>query len=85
VRQRDSKEILYIGKSGTIDSDGDFKGQDISERLMNVREKESKNADDWFGDIVKEGAIITIRTSYGVVSLLNHINFQLKLFPSFEI
>jgi len=29
VRQRETREVLYIGKSGTIDSQGQFKGQDI--------------------------------------------------------
>ena len=59
VRQRDTKEILYIGKSGTIDSNGAFKGQDIPKRLINVKEKENIDADVWFGNLAKQkGAII---------------------------
>ena len=53
VRQRDTQEVLYIGKSGTIDSQGEFKGQDIPGRLKNVKGGDV-SADKWFRDILQE-------------------------------
>jgi hypothetical protein len=38
-RQRDTREVLYVGQAGTIDEGGTFKGQDIPGRLKNVRGK----------------------------------------------
>lgn len=52
VRQRDTREVLYIGKSGTIDSQGQFKGQDILGRLKNVKEG-NISADKWFRDLLQ--------------------------------
>ena len=59
VRQRDTKEILYIGKSGTIDSQGQFKGQDIPERLKNVKAGDV-SADKWFRELLQEKGPLTI-------------------------
>jgi len=58
VRQLDSKEVLYIGKSGTLDSQGQFKGQDIPKRLKNVKEG-NVSANKWFKDLLQEkGSLI---------------------------
>lgn len=43
VRQRNTQEVLYIGKSGTIDSHGKFKKQDIPGRLTNIRGTDNPN------------------------------------------
>ena len=58
VRQRDTSEVLYIGKGGTIDSKGRFKGQDIPRRLKNVKERNIR-ANKWFGDLYqKKGPLV---------------------------
>ena len=59
VRQRDNQEVLYIGKSGTIDSQGRFKGQDIPERLKNVKGGDV-SADKWFRDLLREKGPLVI-------------------------
>lgn len=46
LRSRKNKEVIYIGKGGTITQNGDFKGQDIRGRLTNTRR--NKNANDTF-------------------------------------
>jgi hypothetical protein len=53
IRQRETKNILYIGKGGTIDSQGRFKPQDIPKRLTNVKENNSP-ADNWFLELFKQ-------------------------------
>lgn len=53
VRQRDTKEVLYVGKSGTINSRGHFKGQDIPGRLKNVKEGDV-SANKWFRGLLQE-------------------------------
>ncbi len=53
VRQRDTRHVLYIGKSGTLDSQGKFKGQDIPGRLKNVKSSNMK-ADEWFLDLLQD-------------------------------
>ena len=50
VRQRDTGEVLYIGKGGTIDSEGLFKGQDVQGRLANVKGGDI-SANKWFADL----------------------------------
>lgn len=59
VRQKNSMEVLYIGKSGSIDSEGHFKeGQDIPGRLKNVKDSKIP-ANDWFRGLCKEkGALL---------------------------
>jgi hypothetical protein len=52
VRQQVSREVLYIGKGGTIKRDGGFKGQDIPGRLTNV--KGNTTANEWFRSLVEE-------------------------------
>jgi len=54
VRQLDTQETLYIGKSGTIDSQGKFKKQlqDIPRRLINVRGNIPANV--WFKKLLQE-------------------------------
>jgi hypothetical protein len=58
IRQRDTREILYIGKGGTIDREGQFKRQDLLGRLQNVRNKDV-SADEWFRNLVhKKGPLL---------------------------
>ena len=54
VRQLDTQKILYIGKSGTIDSQGKFKKQvqDIPRRLINIRGNIPANV--WFKNVLQE-------------------------------
>ena len=37
VRQKDTKEVLYVGKGGTIYPDGSFSVQDVPGRLRNKK------------------------------------------------
>lgn len=58
IRKRDTKEVLYIGKGGTLDGQGKFKGQDMPGRLQNVRGNDI-GADRWFRELVQErGALL---------------------------
>lgn len=59
VRQKNTPEVLYIGKSGTIDSQGQFKGQDIPGRLKNVKGG-NISADKWFRDLLQEKGPLVI-------------------------
>jgi len=59
VRQKNTQEILYIGKGGTIDSEGRFKGQDIPGRLKNVKDS-NRRANDWFCDLFKEKGALRV-------------------------
>ncbi len=59
VRQRDTGEVLYIGKSGTVDSKGRFLGQDIPGRLKNVKDSHIP-ANQWFEDLCKEKGPLVI-------------------------
>lgn len=64
VRKKCTREVLYIGKSGTIDSEGNLKKQDIPARLKNVRKREKKdisfnNVFDKYGPVVIEYIILT--------------------------
>lgn len=58
VRQQGSAAILYIGKGGTLNTSGQYKGQDIIGRLINVRG--DINADAWFGKLVLKYGAITV-------------------------
>lgn len=52
------QEVLYIGKGGTLDTDGSFKDQGLIGRLRNVR-KGDVCADKWFRDLASQhGPII---------------------------
>ncbi len=53
VRHRDTQEVLYVGKGGTIDSQGKFKRQNILKRLRNVKEG-NISADKWFRNLLQE-------------------------------
>jgi hypothetical protein len=53
IKQR--KEILYIGKGGTIDQKGRFKKQGLLERLTNTRKRLSANK--FFSNLCKKGPI----------------------------
>lgn len=59
VRQRDTQEVLYIGKSGSIDSQGHFKGQDIPKRLKNAKE-DNVSPDKWFRGLLQEEGLLVI-------------------------
>jgi hypothetical protein len=57
VRKLDTREVVYIGKGGTIDQQGQFKDQDLPVRLRNSRGKISAN--QWFRELVEErGALV---------------------------
>ena len=58
IRQQTTREVLYIGKSGTIDQHGNFKGQDIPARLKNVKGDVSSVL--WFKSLVKEKGVLVI-------------------------
>lgn len=53
VRKLCTKEVLYIGKGGTIGSQGKFKEQDIPNRLRNVKGN-NVSADKWFRNLLQE-------------------------------
>jgi hypothetical protein len=53
IRQGTTREVLYVGKGGTIDKAGNFKAQDIPGRLANVKGGDL-SADEWFGSLAKE-------------------------------
>ena len=53
IRQGATREVLYVGKGGTIDKGGSFKKQDIPQRLMNVK-GQNIAADVWFSTLAKE-------------------------------
>ncbi len=53
IRQGDTREVLYVGKGGTIDRGGNFKKQDIPERLKNTK-GDNISADNWFSSLAKE-------------------------------
>jgi hypothetical protein len=55
VRCRDTGEVLYIGKSGTV-KHGSFKEQDIRGRLTNRRKGISSV--QWFRDLAEKGALV---------------------------
>jgi hypothetical protein len=59
VRQKTSGEVLYIGKSGTIDRNGGFKGQDIPRRLKNVKNNDVP-ANEWFRRLFEEKGQLVI-------------------------
>jgi len=58
VRQQTTSEVLYVGKSGTIDRRGNFKGQDIPARMQNV--KGEVTSSQWFKSLVKEKGPLVI-------------------------
>ena len=53
VRQKSTNEVLYVGKGGTIDNQGSFKGQDIPGRLRNVRAN-NVSANEWYAALLNE-------------------------------
>ena len=59
VRQKSTGGVLYIGKSGTINPNGYFKGQDIPGRLKNVKNGDIP-ADEWFKNLVNEKGQLVI-------------------------
>ena len=60
VRQRDTQEVLYIGKNGTVDSYGEYKKQtqDIPGRLTNTRGTFNPNV--WFRNLLQEKGALKI-------------------------
>ena len=58
IRQKVNREILYIGKGGTVCGDGSLKEQDIRGRLRNVRSNDL-GADHWLRELLDEmGSLI---------------------------
>lgn len=66
VRARDSHEVLYIGKSGTLDDYGRFRKQDIPGRLTNIRGTENPN--DQFQNLLQEKGPLIIEYIFLLVS-----------------
>ena len=63
VRQRSTGEVLYIGRGGKINPDGQFKKQGILGRLNNVKGKiEGRDipANEWFGNLSMEKGPLVI-------------------------
>jgi hypothetical protein len=58
VRQLNTRKVLYIGKGGTINTKGKFKGQDIPGRLKNRQDGVSRNK--WFGKLLEDNGPLTI-------------------------
>jgi hypothetical protein len=60
LRRRDSREIIRIGKSGTLDETGQFTGgQDLPGRLRNKQTGDTP-ADHFFKRLVEEGGAISV-------------------------
>jgi hypothetical protein len=55
---KESGQVIYIGKGGTISNNGDYQSQDIKGRLTAERGK--KPADVWFADLVEQYGPITV-------------------------
>lgn len=60
VRQKSTNKVLYVGKGGTINNQGDFKSHDIPGRLRNVRENDLP-ADKWYGRLLDEKGPLLIQ------------------------
>ena len=58
VRILDSKQIIYIGKAGSICNDGNFKRQDLQSRLKNTRG--SQDSQTWFRNLVQSFGALRI-------------------------
>lgn len=58
VRVCEDGEILYIGRSGTITQNGEFKGQDLPGRLTNIRGEVRANV--WFPELCRKYGAIEI-------------------------
>lgn len=66
VRQQKTHDVMYIGKGGTVKSDGNFKGQDIPKRLKNVKEKDMP-ANQWFRILLDEKGPLLIEYIFTTV------------------
>ena len=66
IRKKTTKEVLYIGKSGTITNNGKYKGQDILGRLTNIRGKTPSNI--WFSYLIDKYGAISVDYCYLPVS-----------------
>ena len=56
VRSAADDSVLYIGIGGSVMTNGTLKGQDIVERLRNVRDG-GIPADTWFKDLLSRGPL----------------------------
>jgi len=57
VTAASSGQVLYVGKAGTVASDGKFKAQDIPGRLTAERANKT-SSDRWFAEVCsQEGAL----------------------------
>ena len=58
IRQQDAREILYIGKRGTINAQGQYRSQDVPGRMCapHGTDLSGKNisADEWFRHLVDD-------------------------------
>ena len=58
VRKKDSMEVLYIGKGGTVQNNGKFKKQDIPGRLK--AERGQLRSNEWFKKLCEENGGLII-------------------------
>ena len=59
IRQKSTGDVLYIGKGGTLDQDGNFKSQDIPGRLKNLKNSDT-SANEWFKSLFEEKGPLVI-------------------------
>jgi len=59
VRQKSTLDVLYIGRAGTVNSEGNFKSRDIPGRLKNVKGGDM-NANEWFETLRRENGPLVI-------------------------
>lgn len=60
VRYQESNEVIYVGKGGTIEQDGNFGKQDMPERLINTRNG-NKTANATFLEYYNNGGPLRIQ------------------------
>ena len=53
IRQQVAREILYIGKRGTINAQGQYRSQDVPGRMCAPHDKDI-SADEWFRHLVDD-------------------------------
>jgi hypothetical protein len=94
VRERETRSVLYIGKGGTVNGNGHFKGQDVPRRLRNTRGKNGDGkdvqADQWFRELCRDrGPLLVeylaleppVAPAYAEAVLLQAYLFEYKRLP----
>ena len=59
IRRQVTKDLIFIGKSGTISQDGMFRSQDIPKRLKNIRTKQTPS-NKWFAELLMKYGPLSI-------------------------